>query len=301
MQNLNDLYFFAQVIEYGGFSSAERALGIPKSKLSRRLAALEEELGVRLIQRSPHRFTITDVGQRYYEHCRAMLVEADAAQEMIDTLKAEPKGIIRITCPVGLLNFHIADMLADFMAKYPQITVHLESTNRRVDVLAEGIDIALRVRPLPLEDSDLILRVLSDRGQRLVAAPSLLRQLGTPDTPDDLQRFPSLSRGTPVEQHTWFLIGPQDETRTIKHSPRYVTTDMHALHKAALAGIGMVQLPLLMVNKDLDRKTLVTLLPEWSPRREVIHVVFPSRRGQLPSVRTLIDYLVDRYAAFDED
>lgn len=235
-----------------------------------------------------------------------MLVEAEAAQEMVDTHQAEPRGIIKLTCPVRLLNFHVGAMLADFMVQYPHVTVHLEATNRRVDVLAEGVDIAIRVRPLPLEDSDLVLRVLSDRGQCLVASPGLVEQLGMPADPEDLGRFPSLSRSTPHESHAWMLQAQRDgEIKggeiTVPYTPRYVTTDMPALMSAALAGVGVVQLPILMVGEQLKSGALVALLPDWPPRREVIHVVFPSRRGLLPSVRALIDFLADRYASFEED
>lgn len=301
MQDLNDLVYFVQVIDHGGFAPTERALGIPKSKLSRRIAALEQRLGVRLIQRSTHHFQVTAVGQRYYEQCRAMWVEAEAAQEMIDSLRAEPRGTIKLTCPVGLLNFHVADMLADFMQLYPQVTVHLEATNRRVDVIAEGVDLALRVRPRPLEDSELVLKVLSDRGQCLVASPDLLARFAVPASPNDLAALPSLSRSTPHEPHSWLLQGPDGQTVTIQHTPRYVTTDMPALMTAALAGVGVVQLPLLMLTQQLASGELVQLLPDWSPRRELIHLVFPSRRGQLPSVRALIDFLAARYAAIEED
>lgn len=301
MQDLNDLYYFVKVVDHGGFAATERALGIPKSRLSRRLSELERRLGVRLIQRSTHRFVVSEIGRQYYDHCRAMLVEAETAQALIDTLQAQPRGVVKVTCPVGLLHFHVAAMLADFMVRYPQVTVHLEATNRRVDLLAEGVDIALRVRPLPLEDSELILRTLSDRGQYLVASPALVERCGMPGGPEGLARYPSLGRGTPVETHAWSLTGPDGGETTIVHAPRYVTTDMAALLTAALAGVGVVQLPALMLHEPLDNGALVRLLPDWAPRRETIHIVFPSRRGQLPSVRALIDFLVERYGMIDED
>ncbi|WP_409525559.1 LysR family transcriptional regulator [Nitrincola sp. MINF-07-Sa-05] len=301
MLNLNDLFYYAQVVEHGGFAPAGRALGIPKSKLSRRISALEERLDVRLIHRTTRQFTVTEVGRTYYEHCRAMLIEAEAAQESIDTLRAAPRGIIKLTCPVGLLHFHVGAMLADFMAQCPHVTVHLEATNRRVDVINEGVDIAIRVRPLPLEDSDLVMRVLSDRGQCLVASPSLVEHLGMPDCPEDLSQWPSLSRSTPHEAHEWILQHVDGQSVVVRHQPRYVTTDMVALMKAALTGVGIVQLPILMVTEELNKGTLIRLLPDWPPRREMIHLVFPSRRGLLPSVRALIDFLVVRYTEFDED
>lgn len=302
MQDLNDLYYFVKVIEYGGFAAASRALGIPKSKLSRRIALLEERLGVRLIQRTTRHFQMTDVGERYFEHCRAMLIEAEAAQDAIDILHAEPRGRIRMTCPVGLLHFHVGQMLADFMRQYQNVSIDLEATNRRVDVFAEGVDIALRVRPLPLEDSPLVMRILSDRGQCLVASPDLITRMGgVPAQPDALKQWPSLSRGTPQEQHLWTLQHQDGRIQKVPFAPRYCTTDMAALKTAAMMGVGVVQLPLLMLSEELASGLLVSVVPEWEPRREVIHLVFPSRRGMLPAIRTLIDYLVDQYDRIEEN
>src|SRR6478609_9126967 len=128
MQDLNDLYYFVQVVDHAGFAPAGRALGMPKSKLSRRIALLEERLGVRLIQRSTRRFAVTEIGQNYYAHCKAMLVEAQSAQEAIDQTRAEPCGIVRLTCPVALLDVRVGEMIAAFMAAYPRVEVHLEAT-----------------------------------------------------------------------------------------------------------------------------------------------------------------------------
>lgn len=301
MQDLNDLYFFVQSIEHGGFAPAGRALGIAKSKLSRRIALLEERLGVRLLQRSTRHFTVTEVGQRYYEHCRAMLVEANAAQQLIDEMTAEPAGVIRLTCPVGLLHFHVSAMLAEFMLIYPKVQIHLEATNRRADVIAEGLDLALRVRPLPLEDSELILKVLSDRGQCLVASPSLIEHYGLPKSPADLSHFPAMSRARPEETHSWQLCHADGSQANLVFAPRYITTDMLTLKTAALAGVGIVQLPQLMLATELADGRLIRLLPDWEPRREVIHLVYPSRRGQLPSVRALIGFFAEKYRTINEN
>jgi DNA-binding transcriptional LysR family regulator len=301
LQDLNDLYYFVRAVEHGGFAPAGRALGVPKSKLSRRVALLEDRLGVRLIHRSTRHFVLSEVGRRYFEHCRAMLVEAAAAQEAIDSLTAEPGGTIRLTCPIGLLNFHVGEMLARFMARYPKVSIHLEATNRRVDVVGEGVDLAIRVRPRPFDDSDLAHRVFSDRGQCLVASPALVERMGMPEEPEDLSNWPSLSRAVPQESHAWVLEHASGETVTVHHSPRYVTTDMLALKSAALAGVGVVQLPVLMLPRELESGALVSVLHDWQPPREVIHVVFPTRRGMLPSVRALIDFLVECYRVLEED
>ncbi len=301
MRDLNDLYYFVQVVDHGGFAPTGRALGIPKSKLSRRTAQLEERLGVRLIQRSTRRFAVTEIGQTYYAHCKAMLVEADAAEEAIAVTHAEPCGSVRMTCPVALLDAHVGAMLAEFMARHPRVEIHLEATNRRVDVVSEAIDLAIRVRPPPLADSDLVMRVFADRGQCLVASPALLAQRGTPQVPADLSRLPSLDLGVPQSEHVWRLFGPDGAQADIHRRPRFVTGGMLALRAAALAGVGVVQLPHMLVRDELARGDLVRLLPDWAPRREIVHAVFASRRGLLPSVRALIDFLAERFAALDED
>lgn len=302
MRDLNDLYYFVQSVDHGGFAPAGRALGIPKSKLSRRIAILEDELGIRLIQRSTRQFAVTEIGRSYYEHCKAMLAEAEAAQEVIDASRAEPRGVVRMTCPIALLHVHVGGMLADFMEHYPKITVYLEATNRRVDVVSEAIDVAIRVRPPPLEDTDLVMRVFSDRGQCLVASPSLIqRRGGMPVAPSGLNGWPSLALGAVQQTYSWSLYGPGDAHALVHHVPRFVTADMVALRSAALTGGGIAQLPQLMVRDHLADGSLVSLLPEWEPRREIIHAVFPTRRGLLPSVRALVDYLAERFQAIDED
>jgi DNA-binding transcriptional LysR family regulator len=301
MRDLNDLYYFVQVVEHGGFAPAGRALGMPKSRLSRRIALLEEPLGVRLIQRSTRHFSVTEIGQTFHAHCKAMLVEADAAEEAIEVTRAEPRGIVRVSCPVALLEALVGAMLADFMVDHPQVEVHLEATDRRVDVVGEGIDVALRVRPPPLEDSELVMRVLAERGQCLVGSPSLVARHGVAQGPADLSRYPSLGLGVPQGEYTWYLFGPDGAQATILHRPRFITRDMPALRDAAVAGVGVAQLPTMMITGQLASGALLRVIPAWQPRREIVHAVFATRRGLLPSVRTLIDFLGERFAATTED
>jgi DNA-binding transcriptional LysR family regulator len=301
MQDLNDFVWFVKVVDYGGFAAAGRALDLPKSRLSRRIAQLEERLGVRLIHRTTRQFTVTEVGQTFYQHCKAMIVEAEAAEEAVAALQAEPRGVVRITCPITLLHVHVGPMLAKFMARYPGINLQLEATNRRVDLVGEGVDIAIRVRPRPFDDSDLVLRVLADRGHCLVAGPALIQRMGEPVAPSELSAWPGLSMSEGKHIHKWELCGPGGARAEIHYHPRLITTDMLALREAAMAGIGVVQLPILMVKDQLASGELVRVLDAWEPRREVIHAVYPSRRGLLPSVRTLVDFLTAEYAKMVEE
>ncbi|HTB68977.1 MAG TPA: LysR family transcriptional regulator [Steroidobacteraceae bacterium] len=301
MRDLNDLYYFVQVVEHGGFAPAGRALSQPKSKLSRRIALLEERLGVRLIQRSTRHFSVTEIGQNYYAHCKAMLVEADAAQAAVEHTRAEPSGTVRLTCPVALLHARVSAMLAGFMVRHPNVVIHLEATNRRVDLIAEGIDVAIRARPLPIEGSDLMLKILAQRGHALVASPDLVKRAGSIRVPADLNGLPSLDLGPPRQEHIWKLEGASGAQADIRHQPRLVSDDMIALRRAAIAGVGIVHLPLLMVSDEIREGKLMHVLPGWAPRRHVVHAVYPSKRGLLPSVRALLDYLSASFTEIRED
>lgn len=294
MQDLNDLYYFVQVVDHGGFAAAGRALGIQKSKLSRRIALLEERLGVRLLNRSSRRFSVTEIGREYHDRCVAMLVEAEAAEQVIAEVSAEPRGVVRVSCPTALLSFQFGALFARFMDANPAVEVHLEGTNRRVDVIAEGFDIAIRVRFPPLEPTDLVMRRLDESTQCLVASPKLV-PYGL-QSPADLNSLPSLDPGPPRGDHQWQFEHADGRTAVVPHRPRLVTDDMATLREAALAGVGVVQLPTMMVYEDIAAGRLVDALPDWRPRAGIIHAVFPSRRGLLPSVRALLDCLVDECA-----
>lgn len=294
MRDLNDLYYFVQVVDHGGFAPAARAIGLPKSKLSRRIAVLEERVGVRLLNRSSRRFSVTEVGQEYYRHCTAMLVEADAAEQAIAELRAEPRGVIRMACPVGLLQFQFSGLIARFVKANPAVEVHLKSLNRPVDLIAEGFDLAIRVRFPPLDDTGLVMRKLDDSRQCLVASPALTpTALGSPA---DLHGLPSLDLGPARPDYHWELASRDGQTARVPHAPRLVTDDMATLRAAAIEGLGVVQLPTLLIWPDVQAGRLVHVLPDWRPPAGIIHAVFPSRRGLLPSVRALLDFFAHECA-----
>jgi DNA-binding transcriptional LysR family regulator len=295
VQDLNDLRYFVDVVEQNGFAAAARKLGMPRSRLSRRIGILEERLGVRLIQRSTRRFAVTEIGREYYRHCVAMMVEADAAQDVIDRTRSEPQGVVRVSCPSSMIYFQLGEMIARFMAQCPKVDVLLESTNRRVDVIHEGFDIAIRVRFPPIEDSDLVIRKLAESPQQLVASPSVLKAFSRPLLPADLAALPSLAWDPAKLEHEWCLDGPEGATATVRHKPRFVTEDMVALRLAALRGVGVCQFPRFVVQEDVRAGRLIDILPEWTPKAGIIHAVFPTRRGLLPSVRALLDFLAREY------
>lgn len=294
--DFNDLYYYVQVVEHGGFAPAGRALNQPKSKLSRRIALLEERLGVRLLQRSTRRFAVTDIGHAYYQRCVAMLVEAEAAQDLVANSQSAPRGVVRLACPTALLDYHLGDALGRFMAQCPEVQLHVESTNRRVDVIQEGLDVAIRVRFPPIEDSELVQKFLGESRQSLMASPALIERMGGLPTIADLGEWPSLGSLQGGRDYAWDLDGPDQAKVRILTIPRMVTDDRIALWRAALHGVGVVVLPTALVHADVAAGRLVHLLPEWQPRVAVVHAVFPSRRGLRPAVRALLDFLAQEFA-----
>jgi DNA-binding transcriptional LysR family regulator len=294
--DFNDLFYFVQVVENKGFAAAARKIEIPKTKLSRRIAQLEGRLGVRLIHRTTRKFTVTEIGLDYYRHCVAMLVEADAAEKVVQRSMSEPQGIVRISCPPALGAMGVSDTFAKFMVLHPKVQIQVESTNRRVDVLGEGYDIALRVRFPPLDDENLVMKVFGDSHQKLVVRPELVAGRAI-KTPEDLVGLPSVDLAQPNRDHRWAFIGPDNTRKEVSHQPRYVTADLDALLRAAVAGVGAVQMPEIMVRHSLHDGLLIELLPDYRMPSALIHAVFPSRRGLLPSVRGLIDLLADDFGA----
>ena len=176
MQDLNDLYYFAKVVEAGGFAAAGRLLGIPKSRLSRRVAELEERLGARLLQRTTRQLKLTAVGERYLRHCQAMLLEAEMADEAVASMSSEPRGRLRVTCPVGLAHEFMPSVISSFLQAYPLVQLEVSLLNRRVDLVTEGIDVALRVREEGDEDPLLVTRRLRQARTVMVASPEFARQ-----------------------------------------------------------------------------------------------------------------------------
>jgi DNA-binding transcriptional LysR family regulator len=293
MQDLNDLYYFSMVVEKGGFAAAGRALDIPKSRLSRRIAQLEDRLGVRLLQRSTRRFAVTDAGQNFYRHCQAMIAEAQAAEEAVAHLTSEPRGIIRVSCPVSVTQNVMTILLPDFLERYPQVKVLLMSTNRRVDVINENVDIAIRVRVKLDTDADLVVRSFGNSRAVLVANPKYLDRLGRPKTPEDLKKFDTISIAE-LESQSWDLGGPDGATHKFDHQPRVMCGDFPLALASAVRGLGIAFLPETVCTAAIDRGELEVILPEWSPPQGIVHCVFPSRRGVLPAVRVMIDWLAER-------
>ena len=205
MQDLNDMVFFAEVAERGGFAAASRALGVPKSRLSRRVADLEAQLGVQLMQRSTRRLPLTPAGETYLKHCAAMRDAAQAAAEAVAQIQTEPSGTVRLTCPVTLAHSSVGPLLPEFMQRHPQVRVEMRVLNRPVDPVEEGVDLALRVRPAIEDSATLVAKNFGISRGLLVASPDLLRRQGPVPTPAELARLDTVDMSTGEGRASWRL------------------------------------------------------------------------------------------------
>ncbi|MFC3533014.1 LysR family transcriptional regulator [Vogesella facilis] len=294
MQDLNDLLFFAKVVEHGGFNAASRQLGIPKSRLSRRVAELEARLGVRLLLRTTRRLALTELGTQYYQHCQAMLAEAEAAAETIARHTAEPRGLVRVSCPELLAKSLLSDLLPEFMARYPKVRIVLEVTGRRVDLINDGIDVALRVRQKLDDSASVVARPLSPSESALVASPALIAALGVPQQPAVLAGWPALVMSRPDGRAEWPLLDEVGQLYRVDISePRLMSDDLLVLREAAIAGSGVALLPLMVCHDALADGRLQRVLPGYSTPDGILHLAFTGRRHLIPAVRTFIDFLVD--------
>jgi DNA-binding transcriptional LysR family regulator len=295
IEDVNDLYLFGRVVESGGFAAAERATGIPKSRLSRRVAALERALSVRLIHRTAQHFQVTDIGQSVYQHARRIADEAEAAGATVDDALNEPGGLIRVSASVFTGETLLAGWLAEFIARYPRVRVLLDLSNRFVDLFSDRFDLAIRYSIAPLASADVIARQLGTSRMVLVGSPNLLASLGEPRNVADLSRYPALAQGSLDAVRPWTFKG--EDGSTVLHDPQasFITDNIVALREAAIAGAGLVQLPLNACRIAIASGTLRSVLKHRESAGAPLYVIYPSRREMPLGVRALLAFLEERF------
>ena len=291
MQDLNDMVFFAEVAERGGFAAAGRMLGVPKSRLSRRVAELESRLGVQLLQRSTRHLSLTPAGEIYLRHCVAMRDAALAAAESIAQVQTEPRGTVRISCPVTWAQSSVGPLLPRFLQLYPAVRVEMRVLNRAVDLVDEGVDIALRVRPEIEASATLVAKNFGVTHSILVASPGQLLRQGPVNTPADLARLDTVAMAASDGRASWRLEGPGGVVEIHSHAPRFIADDLLTLKCAVMQGTGASVLPDYMCREEVEIGKLVEVLPGWQPPPAIAHAMFPARRALVPAVRRLIDFL----------
>jgi DNA-binding transcriptional LysR family regulator len=291
MLNLNDAFYFVQVVDSKGFAAASRTLNVPKSSLSRRLKVLEDQLGARLLQCTSRTFAVTDAGWDFYRHASAMLIEAQAAENAVKARLGEPHGTVRLTCSGATAHSGLLELFPAFAQSYSKVKIVQHSTNRVVDVLREGFDVAIRAHPEPLRDCDLIQRRLGHSPRVLVAAPQYLRGCGTPATPAELAQRDGLVLTIASGVSSWVLTAPSGATVTVMPRPAFMSDDLLAIRSMAVAGTGIASLPRALCREHLASGSLVRVLPEWRAGGADISMLWARRRGQLPCVRVFIDFI----------
>lgn len=291
LKDLNDLYYFAQVAQYGGFSAASRALDIPKSKLSARVLALENRLGVLLFQRTTRRVKLTETGSLLLRHAQVAINEAEIAQELIDQSRAEPSGLVRVSCPKLATDVLLSPCLPAFMAENPGIQVQLLASDSRFDPVTDKIDVALRLRQRKDMSEGMIARELGQSVRILVASPQYLAQHPPLSDPQQLSTHDLLTLVDVGEQQTWDLEGPEGEKRAVRVRPRLMCSEWGIVRSALYQHLGIALLPDITCHQALLQGELVRVLPQWACAPLIMHAVFPTRRGMLPSVRALVDFL----------
>lgn len=291
---LNDLFYFVQVVDNRGFAAAGRALGIPKSTLSKRVAELEKDLGVRLIHRTTRHFGVTEAGEDFHRHAAAAMLEAEAAEDVVKRRLAEPRGLVRISASMATVQMALADLLPELTKLYPKIRIGLVATSRYVDLVQEGIDLAIRAHREPLPDSGYIQRRLGYAPNYLVASPAYLQAHGHPDRPEDLTGHFGIVPESNGALVSWSLRDGSGNLRLVQPAPKLVTDDPFMIVNAALAGMAVANLPHGLARPHIENGRLVRLLPAWEMGGASTTLLMPHRRGQLPAVRAVVDFLAER-------
>ncbi|MCP3670653.1 MAG: LysR family transcriptional regulator [Gammaproteobacteria bacterium] len=291
MIDLNDMLLFAQVVNSGSFTAAARNLGMPKSTLSRRISNLETQLDSRLLHRTTRSLRLTDIGAEFYDHCVRVVDQAKEAERLIHINQDEPRGLLRVTGPIEWGNNYIGALVSEYLQHHPEVRLELMLTNRFVDLVAEGFDLALRAGHL--EDSSMIARRLGESRMLLCAAPAYLEQHGAPQNPEQLREHICL--GYPGRDgRTTLQFSSSNSLSQVEINGRLVANSVTTLRDATIAGLGITALPSSLCRDALDQGLLLPIMQEWQLPVDGIYAVYPSPRHLTLKVRSFIDFIAER-------
>jgi len=293
LEHLTAMAVFARVVEAGSFSKAAQELGLSKSAVSKQVGRLEDRLGVRLLNRTTRRLSLTEAGTAFYAGCRQLVADAEAAEDAVSHLATAPRGTLRVNAPMSFGLAHVAPAMPEFLRRYPELSVDLQLNDRTVNLVEEGYDMAVRVGRLP--DSSLIAKRLAPMRRALVAAPDYLDRRGRPGHPGDLVEHDCLIYSYLASGREWRFHGPEGEAR-VPLKGRLEANNGDALCAAARGGAGLALLPTFICGDDLRAGRLECVLPEWTDDGgAAIHAVFPASRNLSPKVRVFVDFLAERF------
>jgi len=289
---LDEMEIFAEVVEAGGFSAAARRLGLSKSAVSKQVGRLEDRLGVRLLNRTTRRLSLTEAGATFHAACRRVLEEADQAEHAVSSLSTAPRGILKLNAPMSFGFLHLSGAIPAFHAQFPQITVEAVMNDRFVDLIEEGYDIALRIGEL--RDSSLVARRLAPCRNVLCASPAYLDRRGRPARPGDLADHDCLLYANTANPREWTLSGPSGREAVAVAGP-LIANNGDLLATAALGGMGITRLPTFIVGPCLADGRLEVVLPDYPVPEQGIHAVYPHSRNLSQKVRVFVDFLAARF------
>jgi DNA-binding transcriptional LysR family regulator len=292
MDRLTSMEVFVRVVDCESFAGAAAAMKLSRGMVSKHVLALEERLGVRLLNRTTRTLSLTEAGAGFYERCRQIVQDAAEADRAASSLQSEPRGDLRVNAPMTFGTMHLAPAIPDFLARFPDVSVDLVLNDRIVDLIDEGFDVAIRIARMP--DSSLIARKLAPCCVVLCAAPSYLEQYGTPQSPADLGNHHCLIYSLAQSPREWQLLGPNGPL-TIRVNGPLRANNGQALMDAALNGLGILMVPTFIAGRQLNDGTLVPILNDFTPRPLTINAVYPHNRHLSAKVRAFVDYMVSRF------
>ncbi len=292
MDKTTEMAVFATVADLGSFSAAARRLGISPSAVSKHVTRLEDRLGARLIQRTTRKLSLTEEGHAFHHRCRRILTDIEDAEAAISELHASPRGTLHINGSVAFTKHQVVPLLPEFMARYPELNVELELTDRSIDLVQEAVDVAIRLTEPT--DLSLIVRRLATNRRLIVAAPGYLERHGVPTTPDALSNHNCLRVSTRSKFNDWEFTDASG-TRTIHVKGRFEVNDGDSLHHAVRAGIGIARLATYLIAPDIQAGRLTPILTDYVHEQASIYVVYPHRRHLSPKVRAFVDFLVEKF------
>lgn len=301
MIDLNDYYYFVHVVEKQGFTPAAKALNMPKSRLSRHVSKLENRLDIKLIQRTSRQFNVTETGQMFYQHARAVLNEMEIAEATLANRRTSLCGRVTISCSLGVAQFAIKDLLLKFLVEHPDVELVQQVTNENVDLVSSGVDMAIRGHTDTLPDSSIVQRSLCTVSWHLFASPAYLAKTGIPDTPDDLHKRQSMKVGWQPTDGYWTLQNKKGLKTTVPYNPQFCSDDMGSLKQAAVDGLGIVSLPKYTCQNEITDGRLARVLPDWISGKAQLSLLMPSRRVQSTVVRALGEFLLNNMNEYTGD
>jgi DNA-binding transcriptional LysR family regulator len=286
--DLNDIVVFTKVVETKSFTGAADLLGLPKSTVSRKLAQLEERLGVRLVQRTTRKLALTDIGEVYYERCARIVADVMSAEQLVTDMQATPRGRLRITAPVDLSSRYLGAIISAFCAQHPDVTVEVEAVDRVVDLIEDGFDIAVRFGALT--ESTLIARKLCTLSGWLFASPAYLARRGTPTTIDELEDHDRILFTPANRNQTWTIVNGE-QTYEFGRPARFASNNYGTVRDAAVAGGGIAVMTDFMAASSCGTGDLVRVLPEWAAKPTDVHAVYPARQNLPPRLALFLEHL----------